>query len=59
LYNNKKWINGTKNILRFAKQKLSCYVVKDPNEKEEIEFVSYPNDFTEYIPPETKCHKID
>jgi hypothetical protein len=58
LIDKKDWDSSSQQLIRFNKQKQSCYWIKTPKDRELNYLVGYPQNLKEYKPPESKCRKI-
>jgi len=57
LTDKKVWDSSSQQLIRFNKQRQSCYWIKTPKDRELDYLVGYPQNLKQYKPPETKCRK--
>ncbi len=55
----KDWDSSSQQLIRFNKQRQSCYWIKTPKDRDLDYLVGYPQNLLEYKPPESKCQRID
>jgi hypothetical protein len=58
LIDKKDWDSNSLQLIRFNKQRQSCYWIKASKDRELDYLVGYPQNLKEYKPPKTKCRKI-